>query len=261
MLTHIKAPRILAIAVLACALSGCMSRGGGDITGSIRNQNPDDLRSLSKVQGEKYAVRPGEKHAGLRYAQTLRALGQHAQAVAVLQSTAIANQKDTEVQAAFGKALAEAGQLDQAAIVLANAHSPDHPDWRILSAQGTVADQQGDHEKAQGYYKQALQIAPNEPSVLSNLGLSYALAKQLNEAENVLRMAVSQPKSEPKIRGNLALVLALQGKFAESEDMAKRDLSPQDADANIAYMRQMMSQQNRWKQIEKADKRVKKKAG
>ncbi len=258
MFTQIKINRIFLIAFLACTLTGCINRSN-DITGSIRNHNPDDLRALEKVQGDRYSQRPGEKNAGLAYAQTLRALGQTSQAVAVLQSTAIANQKDNEVQAAFGKALAEAGQLEQASNVLANAHSPDRPDWRILSAQGTVADQQNDHDKAQGFYKQALSIAPNEPSVLSNLGLSLALSKQLGAAESTLRFAVSQPKSDPRIRGNLALVLALQGKFAESEQVARQDLAPAEAEANIAYMRQMLSQQNRWKQIEKAEKTTGKK--
>lgn len=259
MLKQIKTKRIFLIAFMACALSGCMNRSA-DITGSIRNQNPDELRSLEKSQGDRYSQRPGDKNAGLAYAQTLRALGQTSQAVAVLESTAIANQKDNEVQAAFGKALAEAGQLEQASNVLASAHSPDRPDWRILSAQGTVADQQNNHEKAQSFYRQALGIAPNEPSVLSNLGLSFALSKQLSVAEATLRSAVSQPKSDPRIRGNLALVLALQGKFAESEEVARRDLPPAEAEANVAYMRQMLSQQNRWKQIEKAEKTTGKKA-
>ncbi len=253
MLAKIKINRLVLAGTMAFALSGCMSRSN-DITGSIRTNNSDELRTLERTQGDRYSQRPGDKNAGLAYAQTLRALGQTSQAVAVLQSTAIANQKDNEVQAAFGKALAEAGQLEQAANVLASAHSPDRPDWRILSAQGTVADQQNDHEKAQGFYRQALSIAPNEPSVLSNLGLSFALSKQLTIAESTLRSAVAMPKADPRVRGNLALVLALQGKFAESEEVARRDLPPAEAEANIAYLRQMLSQQNRWKQIEKAEK-------
>ncbi len=246
---------------LALMLGGCLNRASsGDITGSIRTTNPDELRELSRTQGERYAAKPGEKQAGLRYAQTLRGLGQLNQAIAVLQATAIANQKDNEVQAAFGKALAEAGQLEQASNVLASAHSPDKPDWRILSAQGTIADKMNQNEKAQGFYKQALQIMPNEPTVLSNLGLSYALGKELPQAETVLRLAVAQPKSDPRVRGNLALVLALQGKFTESEQVARQDLSPAEAEANIAYIRQMMTQQNRWKQIESAEKGMKKRA-
>jgi tetratricopeptide (TPR) repeat protein len=76
-------------------------------------------------------------------------------------------------------------QLD----VLNRAHTPERPDWRVLSVQGAVLDQMGRHDEAQRYYATALRIAPAETSVLSNLGLSYALSKDLVRAESTLRRA------------------------------------------------------------------------
>ena len=76
--------------------------------------------------------------------------------------------------------------------VLDRAHTPEQPDWRILSVQGAVLDQLGRHQDAQRHYLTALKIVPNEPSVLSNLGLSYALSKDLKDAEATLRLAVAQ---------------------------------------------------------------------
>ena len=61
---------------------------------------------------------------------------------------------------------------------------PDNPDWRILSVQGTALDQLGRHDEARRYYASALKIVPDEPSVLSNLGLSYMLSKDLPKAED-----------------------------------------------------------------------------
>ena len=92
---------------------------------------------------------------------------------------------------AYGRALADVGQYKQALEVLERAHTPENPDWRILSAQGAVLDQLGRHQEAQRYYSSALKIAPDEPSVLSNLGLSYALAKDLPKAETTLRRAIA----------------------------------------------------------------------
>jgi Flp pilus assembly protein TadD len=139
---------------------------------------------------------------------------------------------------------------------LARAHTPERPNWRVLSTQGAVADQLGQHATAQQYYQAALQIAPNEPTVLSNLGLSYALGNRLQEAEKTLRQAVALPNANPRVRGNLALVLALQGNFAESERTASQDLSPQDAAANIAYVRSMTAQNNSWKQLQSAERKL-----
>jgi Flp pilus assembly protein TadD len=53
------------------------------------------------------------------------------------------------------------------------------------------------------------------------------------------------------VRQNLALVLALQGKFAEAEEMSRRDLSPMDAAQNVASIRQMISQSDTWRDIQK----------
>jgi len=125
--------------------------------------------------------------------------------------------------------------------VLDRAHTPDQPDWHILSAQGAVLDQMGRHPDAQRYYLTALKIAPDEPSVLSNLGLSYALSKNLREAEATLRRAAAQHPVDARVRQNLALVVGLQGRFAEAEQIAGADLPPDQAAANVAYLRQMLT--------------------
>src|SRR4029077_18324293 len=96
---------------------------------------------------------------------------------------------DSALLGAYGRALADVGHLDQALEVLSRAHTPEQPDWRILSAQGAVLDQLGRHQEAQRYYASALKIKPDEPSVLSNLGLSYALSKDLRQAETTLKRA------------------------------------------------------------------------
>jgi Flp pilus assembly protein TadD len=111
-----------------------------------------------------------------------------------------------------------------------------------------VLDQMGRHEEAQRYYATALRIVPDEPTVLSNLGLSYALSKDLVRAEATLRRASAQPRVDPRVRQNLALVIGLQGRFAEAENIAQTDLPSDEAAANVAYLRQMLAQQNGWKQ-------------
>jgi Flp pilus assembly protein TadD len=125
--------------------------------------------------------------------------------------------------------------------VLDRAHSPDQPDWHILSAQGAVLDQMGRHADAQRYYLTALKIVPDEPSVLSNLGLSYALSKNLREAETTLRRAAAQHPVDGRVRQNLALVVGLQGRFAEAESIARADLPADEAAANAAYLKQMLA--------------------
>ncbi len=82
-----------------------------------------------------------------------------------------------------------------------------------------------------------LKIVPDEPSVLSNLGLSYALSKDLVRAEATLRRAAAQSKRRSAGAAESRLVVGLQGRFAEAEGIARADLPSDEAAANVAYLR------------------------
>jgi Flp pilus assembly protein TadD len=248
----------MAVAVL---LAGCQSGGLGDITGSIDSTreptwptSEPELRRFADDWGHNYDRDPNNKRVAMIYARALHALDEQAQAAAVLQRLAAKYPKDMDVLAAYGKALADVGRLREAADVLSRAHTPERPNWSVLSAQGSVADQLGDHAQAQEYYAAALKIVPHQPQVLSNLGLSYALSKQLPRAETTLQEAVAQPGADRRVRQNLALVLALEGKFKAAQDISERDLAPIDAAGNVATIRQMIAQSNTWNDIRKLDK-------
>lgn len=236
-------------AVLALSVAGCNTTGSNDITGSIGSSDTprteNDWRKAVDLWGERYREHPDDPDVAVAYARALRATDQRAQAVAVLEQASIRNPKNMPVLGAYGRALADAGQYQQALDALGRAHTPDQPDWRILNAQGAVLDQMGRHAEAQRIYAAALKIVPDEPSVLSNLGLSYALMKDLKHAEVTLKRAVAQPKASPRVRQNLALVVGLRGRFAEAEAIARADLPEAEAAANVQYLRQMLAQQGR----------------
>lgn len=233
------------LAFVAAATAGCQTTQSTETTGALPLASADppatDGRRDVDVYGQQYRANPVNRDVALRYAQALRATGQRAQAVAVLERASLENPRDKAVLGAYGRALAEAGDYNQALEVLGRAHSPDQPDWHLLSAQGAVLDQMGRHAEAQRYYLTALKIIPDEPSVLSNLGLSYALAKDLRSAEATLRRAAARRPVDPRVRQNLALVVGLQGRFADAEAIARADLPPDEAAANVAYLRQMLA--------------------
>ena len=249
---------LVALQLGACKRINDMSASLGDVTGSTRApvSVPGDqlgLQRFNKEWGERYERNPGDKRIVMNYALGLRAAQRYDQAIAILQKASIKTPHDVELLAAYGKALADAGRFQEAAGVLERAQVPERPNWSVLSTQGSVADQMGNHALAQQYYNEALKISPGEPSVLSNLGLSHALSRQLPQGEQSLRQASSHPRADRRIRQNLALVLALQGKFSEAESVLLKDLSPADASANIASIRSMISQSNTWREIQSLD--------
>ena len=159
----------------------------------------------------------------------------------MLEQATIAHPGNKTLLAGYGRALADNGSFQQAFDVLTRAHTPDDPDWRILSAQGAVLDQLGRYEEARQYYASALKITPEEPSVLSNLGLSYVLAKDLPKAEEILRRANSRPDADQRVRPNLALVVGLQGRVAEAEDIVRADRPGEAAAADVADLKRLLT--------------------
>ncbi|MEQ8308415.1 MAG: tetratricopeptide repeat protein [Hoeflea sp.] len=249
------------IAALGVSLAGCASKGQLT-TGSIPSTNKPleamnaaELLSASERFGRAYDRNPKDPAVGMKYASVLTMSGRATQALAVMQQVAIHNPTDRTVLAGYGKALAGAGQFDKALDAIRRAQTPDRPDWQLLSAEGAILDQMGDPAGARERYRKALDLKPNEPSILSNLGMSYVLQGDLRTAETYLTSAVRQPGADSRVRQNLALVVGLQGRFGEAEKIASAELSPEQAQANVSYLRSMLSQQNAWNKLKNDDSR------
>ena len=108
-----------------------------------------------------------------------------------------------------------------------------------------MLDELGRHAEAQRYYASALKIKPDDPSVLSNLGLSYALAKDLKNAE--VDIATRRRLSGRRPAG--AAKSCIGGwppgaHRAEAETIARADLPSEQAAANVASLRQILARQD-----------------
>lgn len=247
----------LVVAVgLGLSLAGCAKMRSGDpeTTGSISLAPERGPVGSASEWTDRYKASPDDPGVALGFARALRAEGRAAQAVEVLQRTMVQRPNDPTVASAYGKALADKGDFETALKVIRATNSPRTPDWRLTSAEGAILDQMGQPQAARQLYDSALRLAPEEPTILNNLALSYTLTNELPEAERILRRAAANPAADARIRQNLALVVGLQGRFEEARRIATEALPKEEADANVAYLRAMLSQPNTWKQLEKAGK-------
>ena len=252
----ISSVMLAALVASGCATDRTRTGSIGRSGKPVEAMNVDELGKAINTLGAQYDRRPKDKQIGLRYADALRTAGRDGQALAVMERMVILHPEDNEVLSAYGKALASSGDLMKALNVIERAQRPDNPDWKLLSAQGAVLDQLERPEEARIYYLKALQIRPNEPSILSNLGMSHLLTNELAQSEKYLKQAINLRGADSRVRQNLALVVGLQGRFAEAEKIAAGELSQADAQANIAYLRQMLSQQNAWNMLKKEDQKA-----
>lgn len=249
--------------VLATSIAACQtSRNKQDsLFGKSANQihtgaiaQPGNMLAATTHLARKWQKKRGDATLGLQYANQLRRINSHNKALSILRQTAMANPQNQMVLLAYGNQLARLKHYRQANNVLQKAHSTGKPHWRIYAAQGAVLDQMRRHKNAQIAHGYALKLAPGRPSIINNIAMSYVMAGKLKKAEATLRPIYMRTNANPKIRQNMALIVGLQGRFKEADKIAAADLPPHTVKANIAYLRQMLSQPNSWKKVKKLNK-------
>jgi len=243
---------LLLAGVATVALAGCAMNVASTApvpSPDYSGQTADETQATVSQLAARYKANSQDKATVIYYAAALRAAGQPAQAVAVIEAGIADAPNDIDLKVNYAKALAAAGRYNQALNVINDAIRPDAPDWNSLLVKGAILDQMGNPSEARLTYNQALLIAPNEPSIEGNLGLSYAMTNDLTEAEQHLRKAASMPGAKSRIRQNLALVIGLEGRFDEARALFAQELPPDQVEQNMAYIKSMMTQQNRWAAI------------
>ena len=253
-----KRALLISTAMTLVLLSGCITKD--DYTGSVNpaattnttatNGVSQDLLNATAKWAKKFQRNPNNVAAGINYGRHLRATNRASEAVNVLRQVSAKHPENRDVLGELGKALAANGDLEAAYRILVLAQQSAAPDWRLMSTQGTVLDQMGRSPEAQKLYQDALKLAPGEPSLLSNYGLSLALGGDLVRAEQMLQTAVQHPRATHRVRQNLALVLGLQGRFEEAEKIAAPTLPASSIANNTNYLKGMLDQPDRWSQLQ-----------
>jgi Flp pilus assembly protein TadD len=240
-------------------LAGCQSKvaklGGTDpiATASTSKQGGKGQASFKRTKelSDQWKADQSNYQVGKAYAEALAQIGQPEQQVDVLSTVAQLNRTKPEIQSEVGKALLRMGKSDKALPMLEIAAADPGASWQTLSALGTAYDQQSRYALAREKYQAALQLSADEPAVLNNLAMSHSLEGDLPKAEKILRDAMAKPGSASfqRIRQNLALVVGLQGRFDEAKKIASEDLPSDQVEANLAYLQEMLAQQNTWAKI------------
>jgi Flp pilus assembly protein TadD len=245
-----------ALLALAFIIAGCSLQSLDTLsadptpTGSLGDASLEQ----TSLAAEAWRKDPSNKKSGLIYARGLMTLERPDEAVKVVEELARRNPDDLELAAYLGKIMVQSGRVQDGEKELRKAIAGGHADWRVHSALGSALDQQGRYQEARQCYDAALKLKPDEATVINNLAMSYALAGDLETAETHLRRALALPKGgdNAKLRQNLALVVGLQGRFDDAKAIAGRDLPPDRAEANVAYLKQMLSEPNPWEQLRAA---------
>ncbi len=188
-------------------------------------------------------INPADPVAGVKLAEALRQLGQHEQAAQTAQQVLVSQPANVDAMLELGRAHIARGQAFYGIGALEQARALAPRDWRPLSLLGVAYQQVRRAEDARAAWNAALALSPDNPEVLTNAAMAQATGGDAAGAETLLRRAVAQPAATLQMRLNLAMVLGLQGKTGEAEQIIRRDLPPEMADRNLAWLRNQVRPQ------------------
>ena len=194
------------------------------------------LFSQAAFWSNEYHLNPADLESAIKLSAAVRKLGNAGRAVEITQTTRALYPRDPYLIAEYAAALIASERSEEALSILNEGLGIAPSYGRLWSLKGAALDQQERYAEARQNYDRALRITPNDPNVMTNIGLSHALAGDAVTAEGWLRRAAAMPNASPSVKKNLAIVLQLQGKTAEADRfVAQSQPAPTVAQMRPAY--------------------------
>ncbi len=168
---------------------------------------------------------PGTLDGEIRRAQLLRSKGDFDDAARALTQLMLVAPDDPRVIGEYGKVLAQQGHSQAALPFLKRATELQPKDWTLYSALGIAYDQTDDHAHARLAYEHALALAPGEPVILNNFGVSRMLAGDLTGAQHLLAQAAPGETNNPKIANNTEMLASLRKPAARTPPVSRAPIA------------------------------------
>ncbi len=200
------------------------------------------LAARLQIYGAKYRADPSNVESALRYAQALRATGQSAQAVAVLEELSMQNPNNKVVLGEYGRALADAGEYEQAL----DSVRP-RPHARTARLANPVRTGRGARPNGPARRKRNAIISPRSRSFPTSrrcCPISDCPTRCRRTLRTPRRRCGSPWRSSRPIRGCGRIWRwwsAWRAASPRPKQIARADLPPDQAAANVAYLRQMLA--------------------
>ncbi|HEV7228850.1 tetratricopeptide repeat protein [Brevundimonas sp.] len=197
-----------------------------------------DPLSRSLFWSQEFEKNPSDPEAAAALPRALRELGRHQEAAEAAERALVVQPDNVDALLEAGRAHIARGQAFYGVAHLERAARLAPRDWRPLSLLGVAYEQVKRPDDAADAWARGLALSPDNPAILANMAMGPLTSGDLVTAEDLLRRAAAHPDAGLQVRQNLALVLGLKGDLAEAERMLRRDLPPEVADANLAWIRQ-----------------------
>jgi len=166
------------------------------------NIETQELLAQAAFWSREYQLNPADLEAAVKLASAVRKMGNASKAAEITQTTRALYPDDPYLIAENAAALIALDRGQEAIKPLNKALHAAPGYARLWSLKGAAMDQIGNYDQARQHYNRAMQISPNDPNIMANMGLSFALAGDPRTAEQWLKRAASHPDAGDGIRQN-----------------------------------------------------------
>ena len=105
--------------------------------------------------------------------------------------------------------------------VIARIRQPVQDDWVVYYSRGIAYERTGQWTRAEADFNHALELSPDQPSVLNYLGYSLAdMGRNLDQAREMIQRAAARRPNDGAITDSLGWVVCRQGNVAEATKTA-----------------------------------------
>jgi len=178
------------------------------------NIETQEVLAQAAFWSHEYNLNPVDLEAAIKFSAVLRKMGNPSRSVEITRTTRALYPKDPYLNAEHAAALI-ADQQSRSALKILDTALQETPAYgRLWSLKGVALDQMEKYEQARPFYDRALRITPNDPNIMANLGLNYALSGDPYTARQWLSRAASHPNASDGVHANLELVEGLVAQAA-----------------------------------------------
>lgn len=179
---------------------------------------------------------PNERPALIRCGQIYLDIGLPELAEEQFARVLESNAEDIEALEGRGLSRVKLYKFGPAKVDLQRVSSLDAKRWNAWNGLGVIADMEGDFEQAAANYRKGLDVLPNYPPLINNLGYSLIMAHQYQEAEQVLRGGLVYAPDFVRMKNNLGIALAWQGEYGEALEVISPAIGESVAFNNVGYI-------------------------
>lgn len=193
---------------------------------------------------------PKSVPARLGLGQAALAAGDYNNARPLIEEVLILEPGSVPALTARGRILCASGQLDDAIADFSHALERAPDNISVLTELAMTFDRIPERViEAEPLYRKVLELSPDSAAARNNLGFNYLLQGRAEEAVTILSGGLALDTKNPRILANLAAAHLLKGDKGKALQIFRQTVGEAEAHNNIGYL---YMTQSRWEEAESA---------